>query len=196
MVKVSEAQDAPKGRKPDGVFRKIAKRFMKKEDPPMRDAYYNPYLCLRTLELRQREGWDDTKFDSLLRVTSQRRIYGKRGETNYFSNKPEAPVVNLALSRDPQDWPKDYARWSIAFHEKTESVFCIFVDLDRVVAGKPAPMIVKEQIAGFFGSSGWGRMEGAIREAERAVVAGEAEGRKFDFVMNDCGTISYEKLIR
>jgi hypothetical protein len=65
------------------------------------------------------------------------------------------------------------------------------VDLERRRDFITIPIIVRAEIAGQYGG-GWERME--IARAEAAVEQGYEKNKKFDFVLNDFGSISFVRL--
>lgn len=162
--------------------------------PPGERERCGEYDCLGKLRETQEEGWDGRRMALLLRLHDQKDIYGRKGGTSYFCDSESAPLIDLRESRDPAAWPPKPAAWSVALHESNTSVYCTFVDLDRVVGGVRAPIIVRAQIGGAFSSQNWGEFFILVREAEDAAKAASEKDKRFSAALNDCGRMALVKM--
>ena len=186
-------------RKP-GVMRRIKDRVFKgkKDDPrlalPGERQIYSEFDILGRLRQTQEEGWEGEKMHSLLRLKGRKEIYGRTGSTSFFCDSESAPLISLEESRNPKEWPKSPAAWSVSLHESNTSGYCTYVDLNRTVDNMKTPIIVRAQIGGMFSKQDWSEFQLLVKDAEDAAKAASEKGKRFDAVLNDCGRMSLVKL--
>lgn len=199
MVEKTESVSTPK--KP-GILRRMGRKVFKRKKLSSREetlperAQYSYLDCLRTLGQRQPAGWNGERMNSLLRIKEQTGIFGAKENSSFFCNSETAPIVSLEMSLEPKDWPKDFASWSISFHESTGALYVTIVDLNRKVNQRTKPIIVREVIAEIYTELGWENLKKAIERAERAVEVGAKNNKRFNCVLNDCGSVEYLRLKR